>query len=65
MITQAPALIEEFIAKTEDEYKQAGLGPSATSLPAKSDKRATARALPYNVGESFPRSARRTILIGG
>jgi len=35
MVTQAPALIDEFIQKTEAQYKQAGLGPSATSLTAK------------------------------
>jgi len=35
MVTQAPALIDEFIQKTEAQYKQAGLGPSATSLTSK------------------------------
>ena len=33
MITLVPAIIEEFILKTEERYKQAGAGPSATSLP--------------------------------
>ncbi len=33
MVTQAPAIIEDFINKTEARYKQAGLGPDATRLP--------------------------------
>ncbi len=33
MITNVPAIVEEFINTTEARYKQAGLGPDATKLP--------------------------------
>ena len=35
MVTQVPAIIDDFIAKTEAQYNQAGLGQSATSLAVK------------------------------
>jgi len=35
MVTQVPGLIDEFITTTEARYKQAGLGPPATSIAAK------------------------------
>lgn len=33
MVTNVPPIIDEFIVKTEARYKDAGLGPTATSLP--------------------------------
>ena len=38
MVTQVPAIIDEFITKTEAQYKQAGLGQSATSLAPKASE---------------------------
>ncbi len=32
MVTNVPAILDDFIAKTEARYKEAGLGPTATSL---------------------------------
>jgi pimeloyl-ACP methyl ester carboxylesterase len=33
MLAMMPAIIDDFIAKTETRYKQAGAGPAATKLP--------------------------------
>lgn len=38
MVTQVPAIIDEFITKTEAQYKQSGLGQSATSLAPKASE---------------------------
>ena len=37
MVTNVPAIVDDFIVKTEARYKQAGLGPTATSLAAKAE----------------------------
>jgi pimeloyl-ACP methyl ester carboxylesterase len=36
LVTMIPKLIDDFITKTEAQYKQAGAGPSATRLPRQS-----------------------------
>lgn len=37
MVTNVPPIIDDFIVKTEARYEEAGLGPSATSLAAKTE----------------------------
>lgn len=40
MVTNVPAIVDDFIVKTEARYKDAGSGPSATSLATKTENRA-------------------------